>query len=247
MAKEPEEDDWEGESPGDLKDVGDEWEPKIRKMETIEMDIWDVTLNPENLLDHDSDQLKLLRRSYKAYGVLDDVIVDQNNVVVHGHGRVSAMRQKPPKNTKITMKRVWFDDDLERDKATAMLNESATYARILPEPALRLIDRIQAPLEIGMRPSFVSTQLRPATYQPDDELLDTSGLVGDDAEAGLNDIRTVKLMFDMAVGEKEYLWLVGIHDIKSSKNKTEQTLDTIRMFMEWEQKAKLYDDRDSSV
>ena len=50
--------------------------------------------NPKNPRTHSNKQLKKIRRSIKAFGPLNPLIVDENNVILAGHGRAKAAHQE---------------------------------------------------------------------------------------------------------------------------------------------------------
>jgi DNA modification methylase len=48
--------------------------------------------NPGNARTHSKRQIKLIADSLKAFGFLNPILIDENNVIIAGHGRVAAAR-----------------------------------------------------------------------------------------------------------------------------------------------------------
>lgn len=54
----------------------------------------DLKRNPKNARTHSNRQLKKIRRSIREFGALNPLIVDENNVILAGHGRAQAAQQE---------------------------------------------------------------------------------------------------------------------------------------------------------
>ena len=54
----------------------------------------DLKRNPKNARTHSNRQLKKIRRSIREFGALNPLIVDENNVILAGHGRADAARKE---------------------------------------------------------------------------------------------------------------------------------------------------------
>ena len=56
------------------------------------MPIWTLRPNPRNARTHSKKQLRQIADSIKAFGFINPVIVDNDNTVLAGHGRLEAAR-----------------------------------------------------------------------------------------------------------------------------------------------------------
>src|SRR5215475_1454223 len=54
--------------------------------------IWTLRPNPRNARTHSKKQLRQIAESIKAFGFINPVIVDNDNTVLAGHGRLEAAR-----------------------------------------------------------------------------------------------------------------------------------------------------------
>lgn len=56
--------------------------------------VGELKANPKNARTHSQKQINKIRRSIRAFGPLNPVLVDENNVILAGHGRAEAARQE---------------------------------------------------------------------------------------------------------------------------------------------------------
>lgn len=56
--------------------------------------IAELKANPKNARTHSHKQIKKIRRSLRTFGPLNPILVDENNVILAGHGRAEAARQE---------------------------------------------------------------------------------------------------------------------------------------------------------
>lgn len=56
--------------------------------------IGELKPNPKNARTHSQKQINKIRRSFKAFGPLNPILVDEENVILAGHGRAEAARQE---------------------------------------------------------------------------------------------------------------------------------------------------------
>lgn len=56
--------------------------------------IGELKPNPKNARTHSQKQIKKIRRSIRALGPLNPIVVDEDNVILAGHGRAEAARQE---------------------------------------------------------------------------------------------------------------------------------------------------------
>lgn len=56
--------------------------------------IGELKPNPKNARTHSHKQINKIRRSFKAFGPLNPILVDEQNVILAGHGRAEAARQE---------------------------------------------------------------------------------------------------------------------------------------------------------
>lgn len=54
--------------------------------------IEDLQPNPRNARTHSKRQVKLIADSLKAFGFLNPALIDENNIIIAGHGRVAAAK-----------------------------------------------------------------------------------------------------------------------------------------------------------
>jgi len=64
-------------------------------MENIEINIEEIKPYENNAKEHPDSQLKTLAYSLKNYGWQSPIIVDKNNVIIAGHGRIEAYKKYP--------------------------------------------------------------------------------------------------------------------------------------------------------
>jgi DNA modification methylase len=50
--------------------------------------------NPKNARTHSHKQIKKIRRSLRTFGPLNPILIDENNIILAGHGRAEAARQE---------------------------------------------------------------------------------------------------------------------------------------------------------
>lgn len=54
----------------------------------------ELKANPKNARTHSHKQIKKIRRSLRTFGPLNPIVVDENNIILAGHGRAEAARQE---------------------------------------------------------------------------------------------------------------------------------------------------------
>jgi hypothetical protein len=209
------------------------WEIPEHEYEYIKLSIWDVVFNEKNPRIHGTDEYARLRRSYERFGAGADPIVDQDNVLVAGHARVASLRQNPPKNPVIIFKRIKYPDEATRDGYMVTDNRTSQFSQWDQDKTYQLVTEL---IEKGVKP------LDMAFYEVDMESLkaanaqiDTTGLTGVDARAGLADIRVVKLFFDKEQNYEEYNWFTNHYDITTSGSKVDQTQEFIKYLIALEE------------
>ena len=72
------------------------------KIETKILKISEIKSNPKNPKKHDDG---LLAQSFKEFGQVSPIIVDENNVILAGHGRRDAMRRLGYDEVEVVVKR----------------------------------------------------------------------------------------------------------------------------------------------
>lgn len=118
----------------------------------------DVTLYSNNAKYHPKAQINQIAESIKRFGFRQPVVIDANNVVVIGHGRVLAARQLGM--SEIPVERA---DDLTPEQIKALrladnrLNESEWNKRALKFELLELAPSIDLS-EFGFEMPEISTQ-----------------------------------------------------------------------------------------
>jgi ParB-like chromosome segregation protein Spo0J len=63
----------------------------VKRKENLFKNINDLTAYPTNAKKHPENQIKLLAESIKKTGFIDPVIIDEDDMILAGHGRVLAM------------------------------------------------------------------------------------------------------------------------------------------------------------
>ena len=56
--------------------------------------IGELKANPKNARIHSQKQIGKIRQSIRTFGVTNPILVDENSVILAGHGRVEAARQE---------------------------------------------------------------------------------------------------------------------------------------------------------
>ena len=64
----------------------------VQLKEIIEEDIGNLTPNPKNPRNHSNKQVKKIGNSIRNLGFRNPIQVDENNVVLAGHGRLEAAK-----------------------------------------------------------------------------------------------------------------------------------------------------------
>jgi hypothetical protein len=60
-------------------------------LEIIEMPIGDIRPFDRNAKEHPKEQVEQIRRSIEAFGMNDPLAIDEQNVIIEGHGRFLAL------------------------------------------------------------------------------------------------------------------------------------------------------------
>jgi len=61
-------------------------------LEIIEIKIQDIKPFPNNAKKHPLEQIEQIRRSIAEFGMNDPIAIDEQNVVIEGHGRLLALK-----------------------------------------------------------------------------------------------------------------------------------------------------------
>ena len=70
---------------------GHERKVKVQKVEQVEwLSPGDLVPYEMNAKTHSADQVKYIANSIKSFGWTQPIVVDENNVVIIGHGRLMA-------------------------------------------------------------------------------------------------------------------------------------------------------------
>lgn len=59
----------------------------------LRLHVRDIIPFEENARDHTDQQIDAICHSYKRHGVINPIIVDENNAILAGHGRYSAAQK----------------------------------------------------------------------------------------------------------------------------------------------------------
>lgn len=86
-----------------------------------------IFANPHNAREHDEEQIILLGVVIERFGFLVPIIIDQNNMIVAGHGRWLAAKRRGLK--KVPIIRAHFCDDAERQAFGLADNKLAELSR----------------------------------------------------------------------------------------------------------------------
>lgn len=62
-------------------------------MEILEVQIDDIRAYENNAKEHPREQIEQIKRSILEYGNNDPIAVDENNVIIEGHGRFIALKE----------------------------------------------------------------------------------------------------------------------------------------------------------
>jgi DNA modification methylase len=72
-----------------------------KEIKLIEIKISDIKPNPKNPKKH---LVEKIEESIRAVGIVEPIVVDENNVILAGHGRLKALIQKGETKTKVIVK-----------------------------------------------------------------------------------------------------------------------------------------------
>jgi ParB-like chromosome segregation protein Spo0J len=64
---------------------------RIGRIEAVTLK--DLKLNPRNARTHSKRQIKLIADSLKAFGFVNPILIDEDGMIVAGHGRVAAAKR----------------------------------------------------------------------------------------------------------------------------------------------------------
>lgn len=79
--------------------------------QTVEMrEIGDLKLNDHNPREHTLDQIEQISASMERFGWTIPVLVDEENVIIAGHGRVRAARLKGWRQAPVMVARGWTSE-----------------------------------------------------------------------------------------------------------------------------------------
>ena len=92
------------------------------KKEHLKIEISRLWANPKNPKMHDD---KLIKESIQDLGFVDDIVVDENNVILSGHGRLKALKELGTKDgTEIDVIRVSGWTQEQKDRYLLLSNKS---------------------------------------------------------------------------------------------------------------------------
>jgi ParB-like chromosome segregation protein Spo0J len=66
-------------------------ESRIGRIETVALK--DLKPNPRNARTHSKRQIKLIADSLKTFGFVNPILIDEDGMIVAGHGRVAAAKR----------------------------------------------------------------------------------------------------------------------------------------------------------
>ena len=61
------------------------------KFETINLE--DIKGYENNAKEHPQEQISKIRDSIVSFGYLDPIAIDEDNIIIEGHGRLAALKQ----------------------------------------------------------------------------------------------------------------------------------------------------------
>jgi ParB family transcriptional regulator, chromosome partitioning protein len=89
------------------------------KKEHLKIDITELKANPKNPKQHDD---KLIKSSIKDLGFIDDIVIDEKNVILSGHGRLKALQELGTKEVDVIRVSGWTQE--QKDKYLLLSNKS---------------------------------------------------------------------------------------------------------------------------
>lgn len=72
------------------------------KKEYLKLPINSIVANDLNPRIHNKSNVAMIKRSMKKVGVIDNIIIDENNVILAGHGRFLALKELGKKEVDVT-------------------------------------------------------------------------------------------------------------------------------------------------
>lgn len=70
--------------------------------EYLTVPIDEIKMNDLNPRIHSKGNLSMIKRSMNKVGIIDNIIVDENNIILAGHGRYLAQKELGNKNIDVT-------------------------------------------------------------------------------------------------------------------------------------------------
>ena len=75
-----------------MENVSEKIQKQLETLEIVILNVADIKPDPENPKDHSAEQIEKLCRSMETAWT-NPIIVDENNVVIAGHGRLMAAQK----------------------------------------------------------------------------------------------------------------------------------------------------------
>jgi len=112
---------------------------KVNK-EVVTLKIEDIKPNPKNEKVHTAENLALIRQSLKDIGYVTPIIVDEENVILAGHGRFEVMKEDGYKEIEVL--KLTGLSQVEKDKFRIYDNQSARTGHYDNELLVQTVENI---------------------------------------------------------------------------------------------------------
>ena len=89
------------------------------KKETIKVKLNDLKPHPKNPKLHNDG---LIEKSINDLGYAENIVIDENNIILAGHGRVKALKKKGENEIEVIRIEGWTDE--EKEKYLLLANQS---------------------------------------------------------------------------------------------------------------------------
>lgn len=104
-------------------------ETEIQEYTPIRIKVKDLKFDPENPNIMSPAEEAGLKDSFETFGNVQPIVIDQNNMIVHGNHRAKVLSEMGAKEI-ITFKRVFKDDDERRQFSQTMNKLHGTYDKV---------------------------------------------------------------------------------------------------------------------
>lgn len=93
-------------------------------MDIVKKNVNDLIPNPNNVRKHTQSQIEEFKKSIKKFGVIRPIVIDENNVILAGHGLLEALKENGVKTADVVIMKGLS----ENDKKKLLLADNKIYS-----------------------------------------------------------------------------------------------------------------------